>query len=120
MPTFMRTHWARDRTRGPTIPLPEIVRRQTSETARTNGLLDRGALAPGYRADLNIIDFDRLGLGKPKMVWDLPAGGRRLIQDAHGYEATIVAGHVVCARGEHTGALPGRLVTGPQPRPAGA
>jgi N-acyl-D-aspartate/D-glutamate deacylase len=77
-------------------------------------LLDRGLLAPGYKADLNVIDFDALGLGRPRMVHDLPAGGKRLMQDATGYRHTIVSGVETYANGEATGALPGRLVRGPQ------
>jgi len=117
MPTFMLTHWTRDRTRGPKLPLEHIVRRQTSDTARTFGLLDRGVIAPGYRADLNIIDYDRLRFLEPKMVFDLPAGGRRLVQDAEGYVATFVAGHCIVEGGKATGAMPGRLVRGPQVAP---
>ena len=117
MPTFMLTHWARDRTRGPTIPLVEIIRRQTSETARTYRLNDRGVLAPGYRGDVNVIDFANLKLQAPKMVWDLPAGGRRLIQDATGYRATVIKGEVVYENGEHTGAFPGALIRGPRTSP---
>ena len=114
MPTFMLTHWTRDRTRGPRLPLEHIVRRQTSETARLFGMYDRGVVAPGYRADLNIIDYDRLRFLDPKMVFDLPAGGRRLVQDAEGYVATFVAGTAIVEDGKATGNLPGKLVRGPQ------
>ena len=117
MPTFMLTHWARDRTRGPLLPLEHMVRRQTSETAQTFGLNDRGILAPGYRADINIIDFERLRFLDPKMAFDLPAGGRRLVQDAEGYVATFVAGQAIVEHGTPTGAMPGRLIRGPQAAP---
>jgi N-acyl-D-aspartate/D-glutamate deacylase len=90
--------------------LPELVRRQTSDTARAAGLRDRGVLAPGMKADINVIDFDALALERPAMVWDLPAGGRRLLQGARGYAATVVGGQVTYRDGEATGALPGRLV----------
>ena len=114
MPTFMLTHWVKGRTRGPTLPLEHIVRRQTRLTAEFFGLHDRGLLAPGLKGDVNVIDLERLALGPAKMAYDLPAGGRRLVQRAHGYEATIVSGTVILERDEHTGALPGRLVRGPQ------
>ncbi|MFP5325958.1 MAG: N-acyl-D-amino-acid deacylase family protein, partial [Acidimicrobiia bacterium] len=104
VPTSMLTHWGRDRSRGPRLPLPWLVRKQTRETAEAVGLLDRGLLAPGMRADVNVIDFERLRLHKPQMVHDLPAGGRRLIQRASGYRATVVAGEVTFEDGEHTGA----------------
>lgn len=108
-PTFLLTYWGRDRG-SDTVPLPELVRRQTSDTARAAGLRDRGVLAPGMKADVNIINFDALRLERPVMAWDLPAGGRRLLQKARGYEATIVSGTVTYRDGEATGALPGRLV----------
>jgi N-acyl-D-aspartate/D-glutamate deacylase len=108
-PTFLLAYWGRDRPEG-TVPLPELVRRQTSDTARAAGLHDRGVLAPGLKADLNVIDFDALALERPAMAWDLPSGGRRLLQGARGYAATIVAGRVTYRDGEATGALPGRLV----------
>ena len=114
MPTFMLTHWARDRQRGPTLPLELMVQRQTRDTARIYGLHDRGLLQPGYLADINIIDFDRLQLPPPEVVFDLPAGGRRLVQTAHGYIATLKAGEVIMQGGERTGALPGKLLRGPQ------
>jgi len=109
-PTYMLTHWGRDRKRGPGLPLEYMVKRQTSETADFFGFHDRGRLQPGKRADINLIDFDRLRLHTPEVVNDLPAGGRRLVQRAEGYEATLVAGTPVFERGEHTGAKPGRLV----------
>ena len=113
-PTFMLTHWARDRRRGPTIPLEYVVHRQTRQTAELYGLGDRGLLAPGMRADLNIIDFDDLSFGLPRMAFDLPAKGRRLVQRAKGYVATFVAGVQTVADDEFTGELPGRLLRGPR------
>lgn len=113
-PTFMLTHWARDRTRGARLPLPWIVKALCRGTAEAVGLLDRGLLAPGYKADLNVIDLDRLRLHPPEVAHDLPTGGRRLLQRAEGYAATIVSGTVVYRDGAPTGALPGRLVRGPQ------
>jgi len=109
-PTYMLTHWARDRKRGPSLPLEYVVKRQTSETADFFGFHDRGRLLPGKRADINVIDFERLRLHTPEVVHDLPAGGRRLVQRAEGYEMTLVAGIPVFERGEHTGAKLGRLV----------
>jgi N-acyl-D-aspartate/D-glutamate deacylase len=109
-PSFMLSHWARDRQRGPRLPLELLVRRQTSETAGFFGLTDRGRLAPGLRADVNLIDFDGLRLHQPELVHDMPAGGRRFIQRVDGYAATIVAGTPIFEQGEHTGALPGKLV----------
>ena len=109
-PTYMLTHWARDRKRGPGLPLEYVVKRQTSETADFFGFRDRGRLEPGTRADLNLIDFARLRLHAPEVVNDLPAGGKRLVQRAEGYEATLVAGVPVFERGEPTGTRPGRLV----------
>jgi N-acyl-D-aspartate/D-glutamate deacylase len=110
VPTFMLTHWARDRSRGPKLAVEHLVKRQTSETAEFFGLNDRGRLAPGLRADVNLIDFDRLQVHKPEIVHDMPAGGRRFIQRVDGYEATICAGVPIFERGGHTGALPGKLV----------
>ena len=113
-PTFMLTHWARDRQRGPTIPIEYLVHRQTAQTAELYGLGDRGRIAPGMRADLNIINFEDLAFGLPRMAFDLPAQGRRLVQQAQGYVATFVAGIQTVADDEFTGALPGRLVRGPR------
>lgn len=115
--TFMLTHWARDRRRGPRIRLEQAVHRMTQHTARLYGLLDRGVVAPGYKADLNVIDFERLTLHRPRMVHDLPGGARRLIQRATGYEQKIVAGEVVMEEGEPTGVLAGRLLRGPRAAP---
>lgn len=116
MPTYMLTHWARDRSRGPTLPLELMVQRQTRDTAAIYGLHDRGLLQPGYLADVNIIDFDRLRIPPPYVAFDLPAGGRRLVQTAEGYRATFKAGEAIMENGERTGALPGRLLRGPQKR----
>ena len=110
VPTFMLTHWARDRRRGPKLPLEMLIKRQTSETADFFGLADRGRLAPGLRADVNVIDFDRLQVQKPELVHDMPASGRRFIQRVDGYETTICAGLPIFERGTHTGAMPGKLV----------
>jgi len=113
-PTFMLTHWTRDRTRGPRLPLELVVHRQTRQTASLYGLCDRGLLAPGLRADLNVIDYGALSFGRPSMAFDLPADGRRLVQRASGYVATYVAGVRTVEHDEFTGALPGRLVRGPR------
>jgi N-acyl-D-aspartate/D-glutamate deacylase len=110
----MLTHWARDRRRGPTIPLEHIVHRQTQQTAALYGLHDRGLVAPGRRADLNVIDFDGLSFDLPRMAYDLPADGRRLVQHAKGYAATFVAGVQTVEDDLFTGELPGRLIRGPQ------
>jgi N-acyl-D-aspartate/D-glutamate deacylase len=111
-PTTMLTHWGRDRTRGPKLPLEWIIRKQTRDSARLVGLGDRGTLEPGMKADVNVIDFDRLRIRKPEIVHDLPAGGRRFVQRADGYEASIVSGAVAFREGEPTGELRGRLVRG--------
>jgi len=116
-PTTLLTHWTRDRTRGPKLSVAEVVRMQARDTARLVGLNDRGVIAPGYRADLNVIDYDHLALHAPQVAYDLPAGGRRLAQRASGYAATIVAGQVTYREGEATKALPGRLVRGAQAAP---
>ena len=113
-PTFLLTHWTRDRTRGDHLDIADVVRRQCRSTAEAVGLLDRGLLAPGHRGDLNVIDFDNLQIGAARIVHDLPAGGKRLVQRASGYVHTIVAGVETYHDGEPTGALPGRLVRGPQ------
>ncbi|HEY8216877.1 MAG TPA: amidohydrolase family protein [Acidimicrobiia bacterium] len=112
--TYMLTHWVRDRARGERLPVELVIRKMTSDTASLYGLGDRGVLAPGYRADLNVIDLDGLELHRPEMVYDLPGGARRLMQTADGYDATIVAGQVVMREGADTGARPGRLVRGAQ------
>jgi N-acyl-D-aspartate/D-glutamate deacylase len=113
MPTFMLTHWTRDRSRGERLPLEYVVRKQTLDTARLYGMADRGTVEPGALADLNLIDYDALTLGAPYVTNDLPAGGRRLLQKASGYVATVKSGTVTFEHGEPTGALPGRLVRGP-------
>jgi N-acyl-D-amino-acid deacylase len=118
MPTYMLSHWARDRRRGPTLPLELMVKRQTHDTARIYGLHDRGLLQPGQLADINIIDFDQLALPPPTVAFDLPAGGRRLVQSARGYVATMKSGQMIMQGGQRTGALPGRLIRGPQRAPA--
>lgn len=117
MPTFMITHWTRDRTRGERFPLAYIVKRQTHDTAAFYGLHDRGLLAPGYKADVNVFDYDKLGFTLPHMAHDLPAEGRRLVQRAVGYRYTLVSGEVIFEDGKETGALPGTLIRGPQPPP---
>jgi len=119
-PTFMLTHWIRDRKRGERLSMPQVVQWLTRDTARTVGLNDRGVIAPGFKADLNVFDPARLKLYAPQVVRDLPGGGGRLVQRAEGYAATIVAGEVVYRDGEPTGALPGRLVRGAQGAPATA
>jgi N-acyl-D-aspartate/D-glutamate deacylase len=112
MPTFMLTHWTRDRSRGETLPLEYVVKKQTYDTARLYGLSDRGTVEPGALADFNLIDYDALTLGVPFVAHDLPAGGRRLLQRATGYAATIKEGVVTFEDGEPTGELPGRLLRG--------
>jgi N-acyl-D-amino-acid deacylase len=120
MTTYLLTHWTRDRTRGPKLSLEWAVRRLTHDPARLYGLGDRGVLAPGMRADLNVIDFERLHLVFPEQLFDLPADAGRLVQRSEGYVETIVAGETVVADGELTDARPGRLVRGPQPTPVTA
>ncbi len=114
LPTYMLQYWARDRVRGERLPLQEVVAGLTSQPAAAVGLLDRGLIRSGHKADLNIIDFDRLTLEPPRVAYDLPAGGRRVTQDAKGYVATIVNGVPTYRNGVATGAQPGRLVRGPQ------
>ena len=111
-PTFLLTHWARDRHRGPKFSLEYVVRKQTLDTATLFGLSDRGVIQVGKKADINVIDMEALRLGVPRMVYDLPAGGRRLIQGASGYDATVVSGIVTRRHGVDTGARPGRLLRG--------
>ncbi len=118
-PTYMLMHWVRDRSRGERLPLEFVVQRQTRDTAHQDGMFDRGVLAPGLKGDVNVIDFENLGLTAPEMRHDFPANGRRLYQGAKGYRATIVSGEVIFENGEATGALPGRLVRGEQPGVAG-
>ena len=120
-PTTLLTLWARDRRRGPRFDVPWVVNQQCRATAETVGLLDRGVIAPGYKADLNVIDHDHLRLAPPTIAHDLPAGGKRLLQSAAGYLHTIVSGTETYRDGRPTGDLPGRLVRGPQaPSPQAA
>ena len=112
IPTYLLTHWVRDRTRGARLPLEWVVRKQTRDTAHLFGLTDRGELAVGKKADLNVIDLEGLTLRSPRLVHDLPAGGRRLLQEAVGYRHTIVSGQETRRDGVDTGARPGRLVRG--------
>ncbi|MDI9915342.1 amidohydrolase family protein [Rhodococcus sp. IEGM 1379] len=117
-PTTLLTHWGRDHRKSESLfPVEWLIKRHTVDTAAVVGLLDRGQVRPGYRADLNVIDFDRLQADHPEVLYDLPTGGRRLMQTATGYVATVVAGEVVFEEGEHTGALPGRLVRGAKSAP---
>jgi N-acyl-D-aspartate/D-glutamate deacylase len=115
MPTYLLTHWVRDRSRGERLPVEFVVKRQTADTAKLYGLNDRGTLKPGLKADVNAIDLDGLRLHAPEMVFDLPAGGRRLVQRVDGYKHTVVSGEVTYQDGQPTGAMPGRLIRGPQP-----
>ena len=109
-PTYLISHWARDRDRGPKLDLEFLVHAQTLRNGQALGMNDRGAIAVGKKADINLIDLPKLGLSTPEMIYDLPAGGRRLVQRPTGYEATLVAGEIVMEKGAATGALPGRLV----------
>ena len=112
IPTFMLTHWARDRKRGEKFDLEWIVKKQSKDTADLFGLGDRGTLEVGKKGDANVIDFENLALRSARMIHDLPAGGRRLLQEAEGYAYTIVSGEVTRENGKDTGARPGRLVRG--------
>jgi len=116
-PTTNIVHWTRDRTRGPKLSLEKMVKGQCRDTAETVGLFDRGVVQAGYRADLNVIDYARLKLKAPSVAYDLPTGGRRLVQRAEGYTATVVAGEVTYRDGTPTDALPGRLLRGAQAAP---
>jgi len=111
-PTYLLTHWTRDRSRGEKLSIPFVVAAQSRRTALSVGLTDRGVIAPGYKADINVIDYDRLHLHPPKVHYDLPVGGRRLLQQVDGYDATIVSGVVTQRGGAATGAHPGRLIHG--------
>ncbi len=117
-PTTLLQWWGRDRPYG-RIPLETLIAKQCRMTAETVGLHDRGVIAPGYRADINVIDFDNLMLHAPEVAYDLPAGGRRLLQRADGYRNTFVAGTEIMNDGEATGATPGKLIRGAQNAPAG-
>jgi N-acyl-D-amino-acid deacylase len=118
LPTYMLTHWVRDRERGARLPLEQAVHMQTRSTASLYGFDDRGLLAPGYLADVNVLDLSELAIDAPEMIYDLPAGGRRLVQRARGYAATVKRGVVVREHDESTGERPGRLLRGPQATPA--
>jgi N-acyl-D-aspartate/D-glutamate deacylase len=109
-PTYLIQHWARERDRGERLPIEFLVHAQTQRNARALGLFDRGAIKPGMKADINLIDFDQLDLSIPMVINDLPSGGRRLVQTAKGYFATLVSGQVVMRNGSPTGDLPGKLV----------
>jgi N-acyl-D-aspartate/D-glutamate deacylase len=111
-PTTMITHWTRDRTRGERLPIEWVIKRLSADNAAALGLSDRGTLAVGKKADLNVIDHARLRAHAPEVRYDLPAGGRRLVQTTEGYEATIVSGQIVQREGKATGKLPGKLVRG--------
>jgi N-acyl-D-aspartate/D-glutamate deacylase len=110
LPSFMLTHWARDRTRGDKLPLEFLVKRSTSETADFFGMPDRGRLQVGKKADVNVIDFNHLRLHHPEMIYDLPAGGRRLVQHVDGYDMTVCSGVPIFERSVETGARPGKLI----------
>ena len=118
IPTYLLTHWVRDRVRGERIPIETIVEQQTRNTARFYGFEDRGTLEPGMLADINVIDFDGLRIHAPEMVYDLPAGGNRLVQEIDGYRYTVKRGRVTFEDGKPTGDLPGVLLRGPQAGPA--
>jgi N-acyl-D-aspartate/D-glutamate deacylase len=113
MPSFILTHWARDRKSGQ-LPLEMLVHSLSRKTAMAYGLNDRGALVPGLRGDVNVIDFANLQLDRPEAIYDLPAGGRRLIQRVTGYDYTVKSGAVTFDHGEHTGALPGKVLRAAQ------
>jgi N-acyl-D-aspartate/D-glutamate deacylase len=117
-PTHLAAYWSRDAAPDDRLPFAWVVARQARATAELVGLHDRGLLAPGYRADINLVDHAALGIGRPEMLHDLPAGGKRLVQRATGYVSTLVAGEETVAAGEATGARPGRLVRGAQAGPA--
>jgi N-acyl-D-aspartate/D-glutamate deacylase len=114
--SYTLTHWTRDRARGELFPVSWAVKRLTADNATEIGLGDRGLLQVGLKADINIIDYDNMRLRRPEVVYDLPAGGRRLVQRTDGFDATIVSGAIVYRQGEATGALPGRLVRGARGR----
>jgi N-acyl-D-aspartate/D-glutamate deacylase len=116
-PTTMLTHWTRDRTRGEKLPVEWVIKAHARDTAMALGLADRGLLKLGYKGDVNVIDYDRLTLHRPGVAYDLPAGGRRLVQKADGYSATIVSGQIIYRNGEPTKALPGKLIRGAQAAP---
>ena len=115
MPTYMLQYWTRDRSRGEKLPLEWVVHRQTRQTAELYGLHDRGLLAPGMRADINVIDHEALTVDLPRLVDDLPTGASRYVQRASGYKATVCAGEMTVVDDEFTDELPGRLIRGPKP-----
>ena len=117
IPTFMLTHWARDRSRGEKLPIEFVVKKMTHDTASLYGLRDRGIISVGMKADVNVIDLKRLAVKMPELAYDLPADGRRLIQKAEGYVATIVSGEVVMREGNETGSRPGKLIRGEKAAP---
>ncbi len=117
VPSYMLSWLVRDRDRGERLELEWAVRAQTRDTARCVGLEDRGTIEPGMKADLNVIDFENLELGQPEVIYDLPAGGKRIYQSVRGYRATVVSGQPIFENGEHTGELPGQLIRGAQPAP---
>ena len=117
VPTYMLTYFSRDRQRGPTMSPEFVVHKMTRDTAELYGLYDRGLIQSGLKADLNVIDYHNLKLRKPEMVYDLPGGGKRLVQGADGYRATICSGVATYRDGTHTGKLPGRLIRGGQAAP---
>ncbi len=106
----MLTHWTRDRSRGPKFNIEKIVKKQTYDTAKLFGFYDRGVIKEGFRADLNIIDYNNLNINKPYIVNDLPGNAQRLMSKATGYKQTFVLGELVQENGEDTGARPGKLV----------
>ncbi|MGI9424842.1 MAG: N-acyl-D-amino-acid deacylase family protein, partial [Hyphomicrobiaceae bacterium] len=116
-PTYLLTHWTRDRTRGEKLSIPFVIAGQTRRTAASVGLNDRGVVAPGYKADINVLDYDRLAMSPPQVLYDLPEGGRRLVQETRGYEATIVSGVITRRNDESTGRRPGRLIRGVRAAP---
>ena len=118
MPTYLLTYWARDRARGERIPIEHLIHNQTQATANFYGMHDRGLIAPGMKADINVIDYESLTIHPPEMVYDLPASARRLVQRVDGYRLTICSGEIIRKNGHDTGAMPGKLVRGPQPSPA--
>ena len=120
VPTQMLSYYVRDRERGHRLKIEDVVKMQTHDTARCVGLQDRGTLEVGMKADLNLIDFERLQLESPQIIFDLPAGGRRMFQGAQGYLATIVSGEVIMENGNYTGAVPGKLIRGTQAGPIAA
>jgi len=120
IPTYLLTHWARDRVRGERIPVEQLVSKQTKQTAAFFGMEDRGVLAPGMKADVNVIDFDALTIHPPEVAYDLPGESRRIVQQIDGYRYTVCSGEVIYEDGEPTGALPGKLIRGPQAAPSAA